>query len=280
MKQGYWVVRTYEAGIIGEKTKFWVQGERPSGKSRRKEKSEIRKQEQNEYSALKAMSRLANANFHKDDLLLGLDYSEEGLQKITAWARQKHPEFDTLPEEEQQDFIMEAAWHEAELCLRRVAREMKKDGEELRYILITSDMDGETGEQKRVHHHLFVEAGTQEIFVKKWEKLGKVDWKKISKQADYTPICEYFLKQVRRIPDAKKFRSSRNLVRPRPKDRVVLTDAELRVPKGGKLLFRQEYKNWSGTSYQPQYIRYIIPENKRKAADLGGRSDGTEEVRL
>ena len=70
------------------------------------------------------------------------------------------------------------------------------------------------------------------------------------------------------------------LVRPRPKDRVVLTDAELRVPKGGKLLFRQEYKNWSGTSYQPQYIRYIIPENKRKAADLGGRSDGTEEVRL
>jgi len=272
MKQGYWVVRTYEAGIIGEKTKFWVQGERPSGKSRRKEKSEIRKQEQNEYSALKAMSRLANANFHKDDLLLGLDYSEEGLQKITAWARQKHPEFDTLPEEEQQDFIMEAAWHEAELCLRRVAREMKKDGSELRYILITSDMDGETGEQKRVHHHLFVEAGTQELFVKKWEKLGKVDWKKISKQADYTPICEYFLKQVRRIPDAKKFRSSRNLIRPRPKDRVVLTDAELRVPKGGKLLFRQEYKNWSGTSYQPQYIRYIIPENKRKnkAADLGG----------
>ena len=120
MKQGYWVVRTYEAGIIGEKTKFWVQGERPSGKSRRKEKSEIRKQEQNEYSALKAMSRLANANFHKDDLLLGLDYSEEGLQKVIDWAKQKHPEFDTLTEEEQQDLIMESAWHEAELCLRRV----------------------------------------------------------------------------------------------------------------------------------------------------------------
>lgn len=276
MKQGYWVVRTYEAGIIGEKTKFWVQGERPSGKSRRKEKSEIRKQEQNEYSALKAMSRLANANFHKDDLLLGLDYSEEGLQKVIDWAKRKHPEFDTLTEEEQQDLIMESAWHEAELCLRRVAREMKKDGDELRYILLTSDMDGDTGEQVRVHHHLFVEAGTQDLFVKKWEKLGKVDWKKISKQADYTPICEYFLKQVRRIPDAKKFRSSRNLVRPQPKDRVALTDAELRVPKGGKLLFRQEYKSWSGTSYQPQYIRYIIPENKRKAS-VGGRSDGERD---
>lgn len=273
MKQGYWVVRTYEAGIIGEKTKFWVQGERPSGKSRRKEKSEIRKQEQNEYSALKAMARLANANFRQDDLLLGLDYSDEGLQKITAWARQQHPEYGTLSEEEQRDLILEAAWHEAELCLRRVAREMKKEGGELRYILVASDTDGETGEQVRVHHHLFVEAGTQELFVKKWEKLGKVDWKKISKQADYTPIAEYFLKQVRRIPDAKKFRSSRNLIRPQPKDRVAVTDAELRVPKGGKLLFRQEYRNaTAGAAYQPQYIRYIIPEDKRKnkAADLGG----------
>ena len=55
-----------------------------------------------------------------------------------------------------------------------------------------------------------------------------------------------------------------------------MTDAELRVPKGGKLLFRQEYKNWSGTSYQPQYIRYIIPENKRKAS-VGGRSDGERD---
>jgi hypothetical protein len=272
MKQGYWVVRTYEAGIIGEKTKFWVQGERPSGKSRRKEKSEIRKQEQNEYSALKAMARLANANFHQDDLILGMDYSEEGLQKITAWARQQHPEYDTLSEEEQRDLILEAAWHEAELCLRRVARAMKKEGDELRYILVTSDTDGETGEQVRVHHHLFVEAGTQELFVKKWEKLGKVDWKRISKQADYTPIAEYFLKQVRRIPDAKKFRGSRNLIRPQPKDRVAITDAELRVPKGGKLLFRQEYRNaTAGVAYQPQYIRYIIPEDKRKnkAAELG-----------
>ena len=109
--------------------------------------------------------------------------------------------------------------------------------------------------------------------MKKWEKLGKVDWKRISKQADYTPIAEYFLKQVRRIPDAKKFRSSRNLIRPQPKDRVAVTDAELRVPKGGKLLFRQEYSNaTAGVAYQPQYIRYIIPEDKRKnkAAELGG----------
>ena len=41
---GYWVVRTYEAGAVGEKTKFWVPGERPS-KSGRREKQELRKQQ-------------------------------------------------------------------------------------------------------------------------------------------------------------------------------------------------------------------------------------------
>ena len=274
MKQGYWVVRTYEAGIIGEKTKYWVKGDRSSGESRRKEKAEIKKQEQNEYSAMKAMARLANENFRKGDLLLGLDYSDEGLQKITAWAEKKNPEFRTLSEEERRDLIKDAAEHEAELCLRRVAREMKKDGQELRYIIVTADMDGETKEPKRVHHHLFIEAGCQEIFLKKWEKLGGVNWKEISAQADYLPIVEYFLKQVRHIQDAKKFRSSRNLRRPQPKDRVVTSDAELRVPKGGKLLFRMEQRRNGGPSYQPQYIRYIIPEDKRggvRKGEEGGR---------
>lgn len=279
MKQGYWVVRTYESGIIGEKTKFWVQGERPAGaKSRRKEKQDIRKQEQNEYSAIKRMARLLHANYQQGDLILGLDYSETGMEKITGRARKEHTDFDSATEEEQADMIWEAAWHEASLCLRRVARAMAEQGQELQYILVTSDMDGDTGERVRVHHHLIVKAGCQQLFLQKWGKLGSVDWSPISKQADYTPIAEYLIKQVRRIPDAKKFRSSRNLIRPQPKDRVVLTDAELRIPKGGKLLFRQEYRSWGASVYQPQYIRYIIPEEKRrKPAVPGGRSDGEEK---
>ncbi len=280
MKEGYWIIRTYESGIIGEKTKYWVKGERPSGKSRRKEKSELKKQEQNEYSAMKAMARLVNANYRKDDLLIGLDYSDAGLEKLESWARKQNPRFSTLAEEEKQDALIEAAWHEAELCRRRVSREMKKQGQDLKSILITSDMDGDTGEQVRIHHHILVQAGCAALFREKWAALGSVDWEPLSGQADYTPIAEYLIRQVRRIPDAKKFRSSRNLIRPQPKDRVTTSDAELRIPKGGKLLFRQEYQNWRGsTYYQPQYIRYIIPEDKRKKLTEGGRSDG-ERVSL
>ena len=262
MKEGYWVVRTYESGAVGEKTKFWVQGARPSSRSKRKEKSEIKKQEQNEYSAVKQVARIFNANFHQGDLLMGLDYSPAGMARLEAYIA-KHPF--PIPESDDaaafhMEQLREAARREMKLCLRRVQRELAKSGIALKYIAITSDMDGDTGEAVRVHHHLVVNKEAQGAFVKKWAELGGVDWSPLSKQADYTPVAEYLLRQVRRVPDAKKYVSSRNLVRPQPKDRVVISDAEIRVPKGGKLLFRSEFKPG-----RPQYIRYIIPESKRKA---------------
>ena len=33
--EGYWIVRTYEAGNVGEKTKFFVPGARPTRSQRR-----------------------------------------------------------------------------------------------------------------------------------------------------------------------------------------------------------------------------------------------------
>ena len=258
MKEGYWVVRTYEAGSVGEKTKFWVQGARP-GKSSRREKSEIRKQEQNEYSATKQMARLINANFGPGDLLLGLDYSEDGMGRLLAWIESQGWDMEKADETERMEYMRQAAEREMRLALRRVKRELGKQGAALRYIAITSDMDGDTGEAVRIHHHLIVPAETREAFVAKWKELGGVNWSPMSQQEDYTPIAEYFMRQVRRVPDAKKYVSSRNLIRPQPKDRVVLTDAELRVPQGGKLLHRNEFKPG-----RPQYIRYVLPESRRK----------------
>lgn len=260
MKEGYWVVRTYESGAVGEKTKFWVQGARPSSRSKRKERSEIKKQEQNEYSAQKQMARLLNANFRQGDLLLGLDYSTAGMDRLEAYiAEHPFPIPETGDEEaDHMEQLRQAADREMRLCLRRVKRGLAKAGVALKYIAITSDMDGDTGEAVRVHHHLIVNEEARDAFVKKWQELGGVNWSPLSGQLDYTPVAEYFIRQVRRVPDAKKYVSSRNLVRPQPKDRVVLSDAEIRVPKGGKLLFRGEFKPG-----RPQYIRYVLPENRR-----------------
>lgn len=86
--------------------------------------------------------------------------------------------------------------------------------------------------------------------------MGHVDWTPLwSNQTDRTPIAEYWIRQIRRIPNAKKYRHTQTVIVPKPKDRFAVSDAELRVPKGATLLFRQEYKpGW------PQYIRYALPQ--------------------
>ena len=270
MKEGYWVIRSYEAGTVGEKTKFFVPGTRPTGKLRRKDMDAVRKQEQNASSAQKTLARLLNENFRTGDLLMGLDYSSKGMERVLDWGRKHDMPVDSEDELERMNAVWESAAHQLEIALRRVKRRLDAQGIELKAVQITSDMDGETGESVRVHHHLVVNAGTQDAFLDAWEKygMGGVSWTPLHEnQEDRTPIAEYFIRQVRRIPDAKKYRSTRNLVRPKPKDRVALSNAELRVPKGGQLLFRQEYKPG-----KPQYIRFRMP--KRQVLDDRTEPDG------
>lgn len=253
---GYWIVRTYEAGDVGEKTKFWIPEQRPT-KSERRLRSNIKKQEQNEASTVKGLARIINANFTAGDVLLGLDYSKAGMKRLEIRARAFGA--DRYDKEAWPEAIRQAAEHEVRLVLRRVKRELGS----VKYIAITSDMDGDTGEVVRVHHHLIVSGDCLDSFRKKWKEVGGVSWSHLGHQDDYMPIAEYLMRQVRHVPDAKKYISSRNLIRPQPKDRIVISGAELRVPRGGRILYRNEYRPG-----MPQYIRYVLPaaEQRRREA--------------
>ena len=85
MANGYWVIRTYTAGAVGEKIKYWVPGEKPT-KSERKIKSDIKQVQRNEANAEKALARLIHANFTPRDYLLQFSYTEEALEKLCASA--------------------------------------------------------------------------------------------------------------------------------------------------------------------------------------------------
>ncbi len=262
---GYWVTRTYTSGRVGEKTKYYVSGDKT--RSKRKIKSAVKKQEQNDASAEKQLARLLNINFHKGDLLIGLDYSPEALENIKK-------SIDVQEEHEQDidELIYMRASHELPLFIRRVKRDLAKNELDIMFVGVTSDMDGYTKESVRVHHHLVVRAvmssgelvdeKTQkkingdvlEVMKRKWT-LGGVNAKSLRQQDDYTPIAHYFLEQVRKIADAKKYTSSRNLIRPTYKDRVVMSNAEIKIPAKCKILHRTEY-----TPHKPQYVRYLLPE--------------------
>lgn len=241
MQKGYWVTRTYEAGEIGEKIKFFVPGEKPS-RSERRIKAELRKQKWNDGNAVKCVARAIHASFRGGrDFLVGMDYSDANLPADRTGAN-----------------------HQLRLWLERVRRACKKEGVEFRYIAVTSDMDGETGEVVRLHHHVIVNAEALEIAIGKWTAGGTYK-AKLYGVKDQTGLAQYLMDQVRRdVPDEKKYIPSRNLIRVQPKDRVSSKgSAEVKLPKGGMLLLRSEYKPG-----QPQYIRYILPE-KGGGEDVG-----------
>ncbi|MEG1492329.1 MAG: hypothetical protein RR394_08750 [Oscillospiraceae bacterium] len=250
-ENGYWVIRTYEAGTVGEKIKYWVSGEKPR-KSARRLKSDIQKIQQNEASSVKRAARLLNENFTHNDVLLGLDYSDEGISLLMKRLLASGIDFDRL--DEQGKLI--AIKHEAERDLNNFIRRCKRampEGSEFKYFAITSDMDGESGATVRIHHHLTISGGMLDICKLKWN-LGSVDYENIWDEPDHSGLAEYLIKQVRHVPDDKKYKPSRNLVNPQPRDRIAVNGSELRVPLKCSLLHRNEFKPG-----RPQYIRYILP---------------------
>ena len=245
MAEGYWVIRSYTAGVIGEKIKYWVPGKKPS-KSERRIKSDIKQQQRNEANAVKRAARIFNENFASGYLLLGLHYDEAGLANTAEG-------LDHLAED-YEDRLYHAAHHQVRLWRNRARRACAAAGVELKCFIVTSDMDGKTGEYVRVHHHVIINQEALEIAIDKW-KLGSTYHKALSGELDRTDLAAYLLNQVRRLPDEKKYIASRNLAIPQPKDRIAVNEAELKVPKGGQLLHRAEYRPG-----QPQYIRFIVPE--------------------
>lgn len=239
MKQGYWVIRSYKAGAVGEKIKYWVPGEKPT-KSARRMKSDIKQQQRNEANSEKRLARAIHANFTSRDLLLTGTYSDEGLDRIGRGL--------DLNE------LYHAAHHQLRLWLKRTRNACRAAGVTFRYLAITSDLDGKTGEVVRVHHHIIVNAEAAEIAAEKW-KLGQTHSRHLYDVVDQTALAAYLVRQARRLPDEKRYIPSRNLTIPEPKDRIAVSGAELVVPKGGQLLHRA---GW--TPGMPQYIRYILPE--------------------
>lgn len=256
-ENGYWATKTYHSGMIGEKVKFFV----PYTRIRKQEKSTHEKIMSNENNIVRTVTRCINDNFCAGDGWLTLTYTPERYARVLARARRMR---ERNPELSEQDAIWFAADHEGRLLMDRARSELKKRGIELRYLLTTSDMDKDTGEIVRVHHHVIVGRECVEVIKAKWGTDEFADPErpqykdKLWHMKDYTPLAEYMIRQVRHIPNAKKYVPSRNLMRPQPKPRKVISGARLRAPKGCEILYADPYTG----RHDCQYIRYLLPPEK------------------
>lgn len=247
-----WIMRRIKAGQVEEKYSFYSPATlRPRG--RRKQKCTPRKQDVNEHGAERRLARILNCNFRHNDALLRLSYDEE-----------------TLPQSR------EAAEAELVAFLRRVKYQLGKVGKKLdAYVCVTSDMSGDTGEPVRIHHHVVLHADAVrmedgKLWVGKadletlWGR-GSVNLRTLYDQPDLTPMAEYLMRQVRRVPDKAKYKAARGMKKPEIIDEEEITNTrELRPPKGARLQYRRAYEPG-----RPQYIRYVRPE--KAGRKRGGR---------
>lgn len=268
-----WYTRKYKCrNGVTEITKYPVllSGKRPSRADRRKA---ARKAGRAGDNAERQTARLLNNNFSEADAVhLALSYSEAGYKKLLARAAKLQD-----GETPERDMIFRAAQKELENFVRRVQYGMKH----FSYIAITSDMDGKTGEETRIHHHIVIERESLEACRQKWAKLGFVFEKDVySINGDFTPLASYLIKQVRYIPDAKRYTHSRNLELPEITEPLVVTryaESEISIPAGALLLYRSQFAR--GAS---QYVRYLEKKaHKKKPPALErGRSQGIDHIRI
>ena len=259
MQNGYWVIRTYISGSIGEKIKYWVSGSKPV-KSKKKASIDVNKLEKNEKQSEKNLARILNTNFGRQGgVLVGLDYSDEAYQKLFGDCKNREE-------------VIEASRHQASLCLRRVQREAKKRGIVVKAVVVPANLDGETKEEVRVHQHIVVNQEAAELFAEKWSYGERVDFKYLySDQKDRTPLAHYLISQVSHIHNSKAYITTRNLEKAKCVDRIAKNGAEIALPKNSELIYRSAQA--AGLN---QYLRYrmidAVKEESSAMSDGGNRS--------
>lgn len=288
-RQGRWMVIRRTSGKVVELSTVWVSSSTRPRRNRRKGTTTAQKQDANERDCVKQLARAINCNFQHGDLLLTVKYDNEGAAELEERGKELAGEMGTSLE----DGILEAAQADVTNYVRRLGRRLKKDGVELKYIICTADMDGETGEMVRVHHHIILPRVSFEEAAKAW-KHGSVEYQILREQDDYTQLAVYLCRQVRRRPDRKKYRCSRNLKKPIVNERWAKPGELLKPDRFGKVVARNQWEEGG-----PQYIRFIkgapLPagrgqrkkqeerEESRKETATGGGGQGrggtTGEIR-
>lgn len=257
-KEGMYMITKIISGAVVERRKTYV-GRRPSRRGASiKGSAGEKKQENNRQQAILTLARTLNCNYSHGDGYLTLSFADEALAACGG--------------------TLEGAKKAGRKFLDRVGYRMKKHGEVLKWVLVPSELDGETGELVRVHVHVVIsghglrlEDGVFYLYDEKLEDVwgnGEVDVQILRRQKDYYPLARYLIMQARGVADEKKYSVSRNMVKPRVEHLYTYSPAPLRVPAGASAL--------PGTRYDPEagvnFVRYI-PAQRDPAQKVGGSKE-------
>jgi len=153
----------------------------------------------NERNAETKLRRLINTNYGAGDLHITLTYKK-----------------DNRPDPEE-------AKKELDKYLRPLRNLYKKNGEELRYIIVTEYKN------KAIHHHLIVNV-VDSVPIKEFDRLwknGRTRFAYLDNTGQYAALASYLIKETRATfreqgsPSRKRWNASRNLKKPIIKKKII-----------------------------------------------------------
>lgn len=246
-----------------EITRFWVSDQaRP--RTGKKAASTPRKQEANRNQAIHVLGRLLNNNFEQGDLFLSPGYDAKAFRELRrrAYAGLKK----SAKREEKRDAILAEAEKDGRNFIRRL-REAGAKG--LRYVLVPSDVNPDTGEEVQVHLHLVI-SGDQFQLVNKaltlqgrtlvelWGRAQSVEYEFL-RGGSYNKLAAYLIRNTRDIKNRKRYTTSRNLERIVPEEyETTESPAEdFRIPAGASV---EEWQRDPAVNRAMQYVRFMPRE--------------------
>lgn len=215
----------------------------------------------NDRNACKKLQRLINTNFGANDLHTVLTYAPENRAENPAEAKKDLQKF-----------------------FRKLKREYKKAGKELKYVAVT-----EYG-QRSMHHHLVINSGLDVAVMQKLWGLGKIRFTLLDDSGDYDRLAQYLLKQTRKTfndPEksvfAKRWCASRNLARPTVEPSVVKADSwrERPVAPKGYFVITDSIKEGVSdvTGWPYQYYKCLKIRNDVLKTGADRRRDASDRIK-
>ena len=224
-------------------------------KSKRKLPTPEEMEKINERNTIKRLRRKIYANFDPGDLFLTHTYR-----------RESRP----TPKE---------ARKELSRYLARLRRAYRKQGQELRYIIVTEYMN------KAIHHHLILndlpDGSGAKLASKLWEG-GGTHCKYLYEDGQYEMLASYLVKETNKNfrnpgnPSKCRYSCSRNLIEPKKETKILKRDdwpEEPRIPKGHYLDKPTLFNGINKMGYRYQYYRMIRIKPAKKGKHNGDKKE-------
>ncbi len=230
-----YVKRTIKAGVTIEIKKYFTTKYKAKGMKRGK-RIGITTEEQEKINQRHAEDKLRwimNENFVDGDYHVVFDYASEN-----------KPD----GKEEMRKDISD--------CLKRLRKEYKKLGIELKYIHVM-----EIGQKGARHHHLVINEIPIKILRKCWAK-GRIHVTPLNTNGQYKKLANYFIKYSSTTKELqrKRYYSSKNLIIPEPDIEIVASNKYLEEPKSIKGYYVEKESVYSDTDQYTgyKYLTYTL----------------------